>query len=479
MALIHIDDRTVFCSISTFSGGGIGDAGIEFGAKVPVISACELVPDRAGLIRHNYPSTEVFQGDIWEQKEKIIAHSKKKLGGKNPWLFVMSPPCQGMSANGAGKISSSIAAGKRPKEDERNRLVLPGIEIIEELQPSWFLLENVRRMENTVITNELGDAENILDTLGRRLHPLGYTIRSAVIDFRDIGVPHHRERLITIGTRIPALVEAVPPGTIFSPTPTLLHPELTHGKERKTPHITLRDVIGKMPPLEAVEGKSVDPKDPFHHVPVWNEKHHFWLSHTNEGDTAFHNNRCVNKNCQAESTVATETNCSKCGDPLPRPQTTVIGWECRTCKAVNKATELICACGKKRRKDAKMSQHYRLIRGFKTSYRRLSWDKPASTLTMNSGVISSDMKGHPEQNRVLSVREILMLSSLDNFGKNKFPWAKEYKFLSKKSDGTHFYDGEFTPRLVRQVIGESIPPLAMQIIVEKMIDLDPRNQVNN
>ena len=120
-----------------------------------------------------------------------------------------------------------------------------------------------------------------------------------------------------------------------------------------------------------------------------------------------------------------------------------------------------------------MSQHNRLIRGFKTSYRRLSWDKPASTLTMNSGVISSDMKGHPEQNRVLSVREILMLSSLDNFGKNKFPWAKEYKFLSKKSDGTHFYDGEFTPRLVRQVIGESIPPLAMQIIVNKMKELDP------
>jgi DNA (cytosine-5)-methyltransferase 1 len=119
MALIHIDDGTVFCSISTFSGGGIGDAGVEFGAKVPVISACELVPDRAGLIRHNYPATEVFQGDIWEQKENIIAHAKEKLGGKNPWLFVMSPPCQGMSANGAGKISSSIAAGKRPKEDER------------------------------------------------------------------------------------------------------------------------------------------------------------------------------------------------------------------------------------------------------------------------------------------------------------------------------------------------------------------------
>jgi site-specific DNA-cytosine methylase len=72
MELKSLDEDTMFCSISTFSGGGIGDAGIEWGCKVPVISACELVPDRAGLIRHNYPGTHVFQGDIWELKQGII-----------------------------------------------------------------------------------------------------------------------------------------------------------------------------------------------------------------------------------------------------------------------------------------------------------------------------------------------------------------------------------------------------------------------
>ena len=39
-------------------------------------------------------------------------------------------------------------------------------------------------------------------------------------------------------------------------------------------------------------------------------------------------------------------------------------------------------------------------------------DRVASTLTTNSGVISSDIKGHPTQNRVLSLREIMILSSL-------------------------------------------------------------------
>ena len=34
-------DGTALCSISTFSGGGIGDAGVEWGAGIEVISACD------------------------------------------------------------------------------------------------------------------------------------------------------------------------------------------------------------------------------------------------------------------------------------------------------------------------------------------------------------------------------------------------------------------------------------------------------
>ena len=77
---------------------------------------------------------------------------------------------------------------------------------------------------------------------------------------------------------------------------------------------------------------------------------------------------------------------------------------------------------------------------------------------MNSGVISSDMKGHPDQNRVLSVQEILKLSSLENYGDVSYPWSEKYIFESKREDGSLFFDGEFSPNLVRRVIGESIPP---------------------
>ena len=87
---------------------------------------------------------------------------------------------------------------------------------------------------------------------------------------------------------------------------------------------------------------------------------------------------------------------------------------------------------------------------------------------MNSGVISSDLKGHPEQNRVLSIREILLLSTLQDP-----KWGKSYSFEGIKYG--RMKEGEaFSKKLVREVIGESIPPLAMLRIVERLKELDGR-----
>ena len=55
----------------------MGDAGIEWGAKVPVLAACELVPSRAALIRNNFPDTKVFEGDIWKLEESCYGISNR------------------------------------------------------------------------------------------------------------------------------------------------------------------------------------------------------------------------------------------------------------------------------------------------------------------------------------------------------------------------------------------------------------------
>lgn len=431
----RLDDEVAMVSGSVFSGGGIGDVGIEWGLGIPVLAACELVPSRAELIRTNFPKTEVFEGDAWKLASAYVQFMKKKLGGLRPWLITLSPPCQGMSANGAGRISSAIRSGNRPQEDERNRLVLPGLEIVEALQPDWFLLENVRRMENTVIRNEHGEPENILSLLARRLHPLGYVIRSAILDFRRYGVPHHRERLITVGCRLPSVTKIYPPvKDIFFDQPTELHPVVTHGGPDLPPPVTMREAIGQLPALDALD-KPIDPDDCYHRVPQWNDRQYYWMKHTPEGGTAFDNHQCPA--CGQDAHSSEVVTCRSCSKPLPKPT-------------------------------VRNNGSSRLVRGFRTSYRRMRWDRPANTLTMNSGVISSDVKGHPEQHRVLSLREILLLGTLDHPR-----WKKRYRFEGVPF-GRPVSGLDFSPRLVRQVIGESIPPLAMMRIVERLVELDER-----
>ncbi len=96
------------------------------------------------------------------------------------------------------------------------------------------------------------------------------------------------------------------------------------------------------------------------------------------------------------------------------------------------------------------------ISGYHDAYARMDWDKPAPTITIRSDAISSNKKVHPgrlkkdntySDARVLSIQELLILSSLPEDW-NIPDWASEI--------------------LVRQIIGESVPPLIMSKILEKI-----------
>lgn len=456
-----IGDKTIWGAHSFFSGGGFGDLGVEFGCNLPVLTACELLEDRAELIRRNFPKSHVFEGDIWDLRDEIITKLDKMLQGYNPWLMLLSPPCQGMSSNGAGRIQSAIRSGKRPSEDERNRLILPGLEIVERFKPDWFILENVKRMENTIIRNEFDEPENILETISRRTLPLGYTIRSTVLDFRKLGVPHNRERLITIGCRIPEITSIVPPKEeVYSKSPSYLHPISNFGPDCNRNFLSMYDVIGHMPELDA-QSKLSDVHDKLHRVPRWNDKHYLWMSKTPEGKSALENNICLS--CSDENSDS-DLYC-KCGALLPKPSTYRKYWKCNCGEQVPASKPNCPVCSSSATDE--FVQKLELIRAFKTSYRRLKYNQPASTLTMNSGVISSDMKGHPTQNRVLSLREILILSTFEQSRVSTFPWNGKYSFGSYANEKSE-------DKIIRQVVGESIPPLASALIVRRLMEIDPR-----
>jgi site-specific DNA-cytosine methylase len=89
---------------------------------------------------------------------------------------------------------------------------------------------------------------------------------------------------------------------------------------------------------------------------------------------------------------------------------------------------------------------------------------------MNSGVASSDNNLHYNQNRVLTLREILILSTVydlpEKKGLENYPWSDKYTFTHSMKDS----DYPLQKNLIRQALGESIPPLAMQRMVTSLLN---------
>jgi len=107
------------------------------------------------------------------------------------------------------------------------------------------------------------------------------------------------------------------------------------------------------------------------------------------------------------------------------------------------------------------------INGFSNTYKRMSWDKPAPIRTMNNGNIGSCDNVHPgylksdgtySDARVLTIHELLIISSLPTDW-NIPNWVNE--------------------TLIRQVIGEGIPPLLMKNILREIKIKDEKSRILN
>jgi DNA (cytosine-5)-methyltransferase 1 len=150
----------------------------------------------------------------------------------------------------------------------------------------------------------------------------------------------------------------------------------------KEQKITVKDVIDYLPSLEAGQKSNI----PYHYAIEHNEKHILWMKHTPSAKTAF-DNLIFYPNIDG-----------------------------------------------------------RKIKAYRSSYRRINWDKPAPTITTNSNFISSQNKVHPGRPkgdgtytdaRCLTPLEIILLTGLDI----------EWRLPDWVGD-----------KLLREVIGESVPP---------------------
>ena len=236
-------------AISLFSCIGVAEYYLK-DLGINVVVASDIDKKRCDVHEFLYPETTMVCGDIRNDEIKktiLTAVKRKKID-----LIISTPPCQGMSSVGKNRSYNALTT----QVDERNYLILESFKIIDAVNPSYILFENIPRLLKVVIPFE-GELLHVKEILERK-YGEKYDIQIGVYNCCNYGVPQNRERCFI-----------------------RLHKKgLTWNEPQQSNHIiTLREAIGDLPSLEAGEYSNLK-----NH---WARKHPEtqvdWLRHTPTG----------------------------------------------------------------------------------------------------------------------------------------------------------------------------------------------------
>jgi DNA (cytosine-5)-methyltransferase 1 len=170
--------KTVINFIDLFSGAGGITQGLKKAGFNPVASV-EISEIASATHIRNFPSCKHFCGDITTYKPYEYIEDQKIN------LVVGGPPCQGFSV-----------AGKRDPNDPRNRMFREFVRIVNDLQPEYFVMENVPG----ILTIQGG---KVKEAILEAFEEIGYpNVSVAILEAADYGVPQIRTRAIFIGNRL-------------------------------------------------------------------------------------------------------------------------------------------------------------------------------------------------------------------------------------------------------------------------------------
>jgi DNA (cytosine-5)-methyltransferase 1 len=170
-------------AVDLFAGAG----GLSFGFEqvgFDILAAVEIDPVHCATHKFNFPCWSVLCRDIREITAKEI-REVSGIGDRDIDVVFGGPPCQGFSL-----------IGKRSLEDPRNSLVFHFLRLILELQPKYFVMENVPGIA-------IGKHENFLAEIIQKLRINGYKVEEnyQILNAANYGVPQNRSRLFLLGCR--------------------------------------------------------------------------------------------------------------------------------------------------------------------------------------------------------------------------------------------------------------------------------------
>ncbi len=170
-------------AVELFAGAGGTSLGFEQ-AGFDVVAAVEVDPIHAAVHSFNFPRSAVLARSVVGLSGEEIRKAAK-LGRRRVDVVVGGAPCQGFSL-----------IGHRILDDPRNGLVRDFVRIVQELEASYFVFENVKGLT-------VGTHRRFLEELIAEFTRVGYsvTLPWKVLNARHYGVPQDRERLILMGAR--------------------------------------------------------------------------------------------------------------------------------------------------------------------------------------------------------------------------------------------------------------------------------------
>lgn len=171
-----------FRVLDLFCGAGGFSSGLEQTGHFTTVIGLDFDKDAITTFSKNFSNATPICGNILDPqiKNQVIAESQKR----NVNMIIGGPPCQGFSLKGKNL----------GLDDSRNFLFREYLNIVKELQPEIFIIENVK--------NILNSANHFFrDEIIKEIQELGYIVNYGVVNAKNYGVPQSRERALFIASK--------------------------------------------------------------------------------------------------------------------------------------------------------------------------------------------------------------------------------------------------------------------------------------
>ena len=165
--------------IDLFCGcGGFSQGFVQAGC-IPLLGV-DIWADATATYKYNFPQSEIINNDLTKLTAQDLIRASN-VDKSDVDVIIGGPPCQGFSIS-----------GKRMIDDPSNLLYKSFVQMVSEIRPKVFVMENVPGL----ISMENG---KVKDSVLEDFTGIGYNVSWKILIADDYGVPQHRRRVFFIG----------------------------------------------------------------------------------------------------------------------------------------------------------------------------------------------------------------------------------------------------------------------------------------